>query len=132
MKNNRFILTTLIVAALFSTAIFTACTKNSNSNTDPCSSVVCLNGGSCSGGTCTCPTGYTGTDCGTVAQSTIRYVNNTFTTVYMTINGNATALISGGSLLQVGTPNNSQTVTANTYWAEGSVIVGETPTWNID
>jgi hypothetical protein len=32
---------------------------------DPCASVVCFNGGSCSDGTCDCTAGYEGDDCGT-------------------------------------------------------------------
>lgn len=40
---------------------------------DPCEGKVCLNGGYCQSGTCACPTGYTGSDCGTqVTPSKIR------------------------------------------------------------
>lgn len=32
--------------------------------TDECKDVTCLNGGTCLAGTCECPAGYEGTDCG--------------------------------------------------------------------
>lgn len=37
--------------------VFSGCKK------DPCEGVVCSNGGTCSSGTCSCTTGYTGSSC---------------------------------------------------------------------
>lgn len=51
MKN---IIRSLIVVVLF----ITSCS-------DPCEDIICLNGGICIDGTCDCPEGWTGIDCGT-------------------------------------------------------------------
>ena len=39
--------------------------KKSETPADPCANTVCLNGGTCVDGSCSCPTGYSGVDCGT-------------------------------------------------------------------
>lgn len=58
MKTFRHIaLTALITIGAFSAITYTSCSK------DDCKDVVCQNGGTCSGGTCTCPTGYSGARC---------------------------------------------------------------------
>jgi hypothetical protein len=49
----------LVLAMLFSN-----CSKDTTLS-DPCASVTCLNGGTCANGSCNCPTGFTGSDCGT-------------------------------------------------------------------
>ena len=47
---------------------------------DPCSETTCLNGGTCVDGTCNCPIGYTGADCGAqVTPSLIRVHSITIT-----------------------------------------------------
>lgn len=51
------VLTALSFFALATTIIYTACEKN------PCNHVDCLNGGSCNGGACRCPTGFEGPRC---------------------------------------------------------------------
>lgn len=50
-----------IIAAIgvFSTIIYMSCNK------DKCGSTTCQNGGTCVGSTCSCPTGYSGSSCGT-------------------------------------------------------------------
>lgn len=37
---------------------------------DPCGEVSCFNGGSCDDGECSCPDGFTGSDCGTIEGNT--------------------------------------------------------------
>lgn len=44
----------------FSLLTITSCTKK-----DKCETTICRNGGTCYDGSCTCPTGYTGSDCST-------------------------------------------------------------------
>lgn len=47
---------------------FFGCRKedpNGNSPNDPCYNKICKNGGYCQDGTCICPAGWTGSDCGT-------------------------------------------------------------------
>ena len=51
------LLTTILFFSLSVTILYTACEK------DPCNNVTCYNGGSCSSGTCRCPTGYENTQC---------------------------------------------------------------------
>jgi hypothetical protein len=55
IKNIAF--TVLLSLGAFSTVTYTACNK------DECKDVVCNNGGTCVGGTCSCPTGYEGSTC---------------------------------------------------------------------
>lgn len=43
--------------------LYTSCTK------DKCKDVTCQNGGTCSDGKCTCPTGYEGTNCETLSRA---------------------------------------------------------------
>jgi hypothetical protein len=66
---RTFLITILSTILAFSFTTYTACTK------DECASVTCQNGGSCSDGDCTCPSGYTGTRCETAVNNCV--VNNT-------------------------------------------------------
>jgi hypothetical protein len=50
-----------LTISAFSAVLYTSCSK------DACKDVVCNNGGTCSGGNCTCPTGWLGTHCETRA-----------------------------------------------------------------
>ena len=59
-KHSMFVVT-LALLAVFGSVIYLSCAK------DACSTVNCLNLGTCSGGSCTCPTGWTGTFCETSA-----------------------------------------------------------------
>lgn len=58
MKSIKQIaLTTALTLSAFGAVVYTSCNK------DECKDVVCQNGGVCSGGNCTCATGYEGTNC---------------------------------------------------------------------
>ena len=52
-------LSALLTVSAFCAVIYTSCKK------DDCKDVVCNHGGTCSGGSCICPTGYEGTSCET-------------------------------------------------------------------
>jgi hypothetical protein len=56
-------LTALFTMGIFSTALYTSCSK------DECKDVVCNNGGTCVDGTCSCPLGYEGSTCQTSSAS---------------------------------------------------------------
>ncbi len=64
MKSIKHIMMAAFVTlGVFSAVLYTSCGK------DACKDVTCKNGGTCSGGNCTCPTGYEGTDCGTLSRA---------------------------------------------------------------
>ena len=54
--------TRFAILALAMSTTFISCKKD---DPDPCESVTCLNGGTCSDGNCSCATGYEGSTCGT-------------------------------------------------------------------
>lgn len=58
---------TILIAAITVFSVFITL-SNSSCNRDKCKTIVCANGGVCSGGICTCPTGYEGTNCETVSR----------------------------------------------------------------
>jgi len=87
MKKTTSIIMTAVITAIIFSAVILGCSKDNGSSSssggstyvDPCSGVTCLNGGSCSGGVCNCPTGYTGTRCETkvsAGKGTIQFINN--------------------------------------------------------
>ena len=60
MKSISYIFVTVCaVLIVFTGVLAVSCSK------DACKTVVCLNKGNCSGGACSCPTGWTGTSCQT-------------------------------------------------------------------
>ncbi len=103
---SKIFATAITVMMIFSAVIYSSCHK------DPCSGVNCQNGGACSQGNCICPTGFTGGHC---QYSTITYFNNTFTPVYITINGSSTTIQPGESVFYYGTPGDNAVGTATTY-----------------
>lgn len=56
---RQIALSAMVTVGVFGAIIYTSCTK------DACKDVVCNNGGTCSGGTCTCAIGYKGLHCDT-------------------------------------------------------------------
>lgn len=60
MKRIKTIaLTGLITMGTFAMIAYSSCSKK-----DPCEGVTCKNNGTCVDGSCKCPTGYEGVDCG--------------------------------------------------------------------
>ena len=63
MKSIKLVaFSAFLTISAFCAVLYTSCTK------DACKNVTCLNGGTCSGGNCTCPTGYEGTTCQTKSR----------------------------------------------------------------
>ena len=65
MKSMKhIILGAALAIGAFCTVIYTSCSK------DACKGVTCQNGGTCSGGNCTCVVGYGGTNCEIIYRTT--------------------------------------------------------------
>ncbi|MCW3121634.1 MAG: toll/interleukin receptor protein [Flavipsychrobacter sp.] len=128
MKHSRkILLTALSVIMIFTAIVYSSCYR------DPCNGVYCQNGGACSRGTCLCPTGYTGAYCQYRAASTIAYYNNTYTPVYITINGKSATIPVGGSVEYDGTPGNYATGSAYTSGqASNGYTIGQTIYWDFN
>ena len=135
MKKIKLVLfAALVTATFFSVVVFTACTKKAS-----CSNIVCQNGGTCSNGSCTCPTGYSGVFCQIAALTGISYQNNTFTPITIVVNGAEQTIPVGGSYTYKGKVGTAATGTASTAGAASSLgistpggIIGLTINWSID
>lgn len=92
---------------------------------DPCKHSNCLNGGVCVDGTCSCPVGYTGVDCGTQVTPTKVTITGIKVTNFPALDGSSTwdlfpgssanpdilAVLKQGTstLITTGTTNNATT-----------------------
>lgn len=93
MKPTNFLI------VVFLSLLFISCQKeneeDSNSfnlpgNGDPCGSIECLNGGYCDNGTCICPQGFTGVNCGELDLNVSIRINSISVSGYpQTVGGNA-------------------------------------------
>ncbi len=109
MKHTRLtFITAIVMATISGIVIFSSCSKTS------CSNIICQNGGTCSDGKCSCPTGYSGSLCQTRAKSAIQYVNNTFTPITIAVNGTSQVIPVGGSVAYAGQYGLAATGTATT------------------
>lgn len=90
MKSMKYIaLSAFLTLSAFCAVLYSSCTK------DECKDVTCQNGGTCSGGTCTCVVGYEGTRCETKSR-------DKFIGTYV-----------GSEICTIGTDNYSVTISAN-------------------
>lgn len=87
MKNILFIAFTAASLLLSS-----GCKKKKSDPepSDPCANTVCLNGGTCVDGSCSCPAGYTGSDCGTQKTPTKIAITGIKVTKYPVLDGSST------------------------------------------
>jgi hypothetical protein len=132
MKKLQFI-TAIVFTVICSGFIFTSCNKPS------CGGMVCENGGTCTGGTCSCPTGYSGNLCQTKANTAIQYQNNTFTPVTIGVNGLTQIIPVGGNATFIGQVGTVASGSANTAGAVSSLgndnsggTLGLTINWSIE
>lgn len=134
MKIARTILVAATTAlASLSTVSFFACTKVK------CSDIVCKNGGACTDGVCSCPSGFAGTFCESVAITAIVYQNNTFTPVAISINGVNAVIPVGGSSAFTGKFGDVAIGTATTSGSAKSLgistpggVIGLPINWSFD
>jgi EGF-like domain len=110
---KTYIYLILFACLALGTVIYSSCSK------DPCSGVICLNGGSCAAGKCICASGYTGETCRDLATTQIRYHNNTFTPVFISVNGYSSSIPVGGSYYFSGNYGAAAIGAANTVSAAG-------------
>ncbi len=119
-----------LVLGLSTAMLFPSCKKD-----DPCDDVVCMNGGTCNDGSCSCATGYEGGTCATeVRAKFIGTYNGTFTcpgntsTINMTINNSAAGItsvvISDGFDNWIGTVSGSSVTIATQTIGGGTTISG--------
>jgi hypothetical protein len=66
---NSLGLSVLFTLFTFSMVFYQACKKKKQSATDPCAAVTCHHSGTCSGGMCSCRTGYEGTYCDSLVKN---------------------------------------------------------------
>jgi hypothetical protein len=125
MKHTKLtVITAIIMATISGIVIFSSCSKTS------CGSIICQNGGTCSDGKCSCPTGYSGSLCQTRAKSAIQYVNNTFTPITIAVNGSV-AYAGQYGLAATGTATTSAEATSLGVNADGGKI-GLPINWSIN
>ena len=113
MKKFRIILPLLAVVAILLVTVYSSCRK------DACSGVACQNAGYCSGGHCVCPVGYSGTYC---QNSQITYVNNTQTSVVISVGGSATTIPFNNSVVYEGAAGSTVQVDATTAGPYGLTL----------
>lgn len=121
-----------LLIGLSASLILTGCKKDED---DPCDNVVCLNGGTCNSGNCSCATGYEGATCGTeVRAKFIGQYNGTLScpgvngTVNMTITNSAagitTIVFNDGTDTWTGTVSGSSVNIPTQTLSGGATISG--------
>ncbi|MES2762022.1 MAG: calcium-binding EGF-like domain-containing protein [Bacteroidota bacterium] len=83
----------LLIIALTSCSLFLfdGCKKKkSEEPANPCANTMCLNGGTCVDGSCSCPTGYMGADCGTQKTPTKVTISAIKVTKFPAMDGSVT------------------------------------------
>jgi len=126
---KHIVLAAFVTLGVFSAVLYTSCTK------DACKDVTCNNGGTCSGGNCTCVTGYFGTSCDSVYRN--GYVGtykgngvdngtppNTYTGYYMVFTNVGSSVTAMQMVLQTNTtaPFVSVPITLTTIASTSSVF----------
>ncbi len=128
MKKTGYVFIAAIICVLaFSLVTYTSCTR------DRCAGYTCYNGGSCYNGNCSCPSGFAGYHCELVAQTGITYQNDTYTPIYITVNGSNDVIPVGGTITYTGTYGDQLTGNASTSGTTTSgSVVGQTIQWNLN
>lgn len=135
MKSFRIIaLSVLVTVCTFCAVMYSSCKK------DGCKGVTCLNMGTCTGGICSCPTGYTGVTCQTLAilgnwtgSDTCSASGNDIMTVTATSDSTGVLVTSpatfGSDIAIPGTLSNGTMVTyagaiTSKIWVKGTLTLG--------
>ena len=120
MKTTTFTVRTLAIA--FVAYFSVLCSSCSNS----CKNVNCQNTSGCSGGSCTCPSGYSGRFC---ELSGIIFLNKATTDVYINVNGATSVILPGAYLTLTDTSGKSVVANAYTYAGPSGTAEGDTIKW---
>lgn len=70
----KFPFKTVFISSLATIAVFFTVVYTTSCNRDKCKTITCANGGVCNGGSCTCPSGYEGTNC--EKESRLKFLGN--------------------------------------------------------
>jgi hypothetical protein len=70
---KQIAVTAILTVSAFCAVLYTSCSK------DACKGVTCINNGTCSGGTCSCPSGAGGNNCQTIYRILYTMPNGTYT-----------------------------------------------------
>ena len=123
LKNFNNVLAGLFLAG---TLLVSGCAK------DPCATVTCKNSGTCANGSCNCPEGWSGSDCGTQkTPSKIRVSKIEILEFPSTTSSGGGWDIGSGADLYPAILNSSQTVlwTPTTYRQDA--ISGSVYSWDV-
>lgn len=140
---RQIALATALTIGAFSVVTYTSCSK------DNCKDVVCKNGGTCNStdGSCTCKTGYEGTDCGTLSRdkfvgswSGVDNCSNPTSTVTVTLTvatstNDIQALVTnpggfGGTITITGTMTSANVLSFTSQTVGAGITLTGTMTWN--
>ena len=118
MKRTKTVIATAIITLLtFGAIIYSSCTK------DRCAKVTCQNGGSCSNGYCSCPTGFEGDYCEIGVKTTIVYWNHTYTDITLTLNNQQYTVPAGHSKGFMGPYGDTLKGVATTQGTYGQMVI---------
>jgi len=84
-----------------------SCPRTTEGNVDPCINVKCKNGGTCNGGVCNCPKGYTGSDCGAIDTSIVSLPDQSLAFRSTQVNAGDVSNAQSPSSLYLNVPYNS-------------------------
>jgi hypothetical protein len=120
---RQIALSAFVTLSAFAAITYTSCSK------DACSGVTCNNGGTCSGGNCTCTTGYKGVHCDTTWNMAIIASYNITETCTPPVSGNTynstitASSTTPGSAFIISNFGNSGASATGTIDANGNITI---------
>jgi len=118
----------ILVASILTMSAFTA-TIMTSCNPDACKDVICSNGGTCTDGSCSCPSGYEGASCETLSSA--KFLNASSANSSWLTGVNADGCYAAGytmTISQSGTPKNLLISNFAGYGSTSTITVAVTGT----